>query len=127
MPTDFDAIIIGSGQAGPFLAVRLANAGLKTALIERDHLGGTCVNLGCMPTKTLVASARAAHVARRAADLGVNISGGVTVDLQAVRARKDAIVQSARAGLEAWVAGTPNLTLIRGHARFETADTVRVE
>ena len=76
-----DAIVIGSGQSGPFLAVRLANAGLKTALIEREHLGGTCVNDGCIPTKTLVASARAAHVARRAADFGVIVDGAVGAPL----------------------------------------------
>jgi pyruvate/2-oxoglutarate dehydrogenase complex dihydrolipoamide dehydrogenase (E3) component len=127
MPTQFDAIIIGSGQAGPFLAVRLAEAGLNTALIERDQLGGTCVNRGCMPTKTLVASARAAHLARRASDYGVVLGGGIGVDMKAVRARKDALVLASRASLEAWIASTPNLTLIRGHARFVAPDTVRVE
>ena len=127
MPTEFDAIIIGSGQAGSFLAVRLAKAGFRTALIERDQLGGTCVNRGCMPTKTLVASARAAHVARRAADFGVILDGEVRIDMQAVRARKDSIVLSSRASLEAWIAATPKLTLVRGHARFVSSDTVRVE
>jgi pyruvate/2-oxoglutarate dehydrogenase complex dihydrolipoamide dehydrogenase (E3) component len=127
MPTAYDAIIIGSGQAGPFLAVRLAKAGLKTALIERDQLGGTCVNCGCMPTKTLVASARIAHLVRRAADFGLAAGGDVAVDMKAVRARKDAIVLASRAGLEAWIAATPNLTLIRGHARFVGSDTLRVE
>ena len=76
MSTSYDAIVIGSGQAGPSLAVRLAEAGMKTALVEREHLGGTCVNDGCIPTKTLVASARAAHVARRAADYGVERRAG---------------------------------------------------
>jgi pyruvate/2-oxoglutarate dehydrogenase complex dihydrolipoamide dehydrogenase (E3) component len=127
MSTEFDAIIIGSGQAGPSLAARLARAGLKTALIERDQLGGTCVNRGCMPTKTLVASARAAHVARRAAEYGVMLGGEIAVDMKAVRARKDAIVLSSRANLEAWIVATPNLTLIRGHARFVSPDAVAVE
>ena len=90
MTTTFDAIVIGSGQAGPPLAARLAGAGMKTALIEREHFGGTCVNDGCIPTKTLVASARAAHMARRAADYGVRIGGPVQVDMKAVKARKDA-------------------------------------
>jgi pyruvate/2-oxoglutarate dehydrogenase complex dihydrolipoamide dehydrogenase (E3) component len=92
MPTTaLEAIVIGSGQAGPFLAARLAGAGLQTVLIEREHLGGTCVNDGCIPTKTLVASARAAHVARHAADWGVN-AGAVSVDMKAVKARKDRVV-----------------------------------
>jgi pyruvate/2-oxoglutarate dehydrogenase complex dihydrolipoamide dehydrogenase (E3) component len=91
MATSYDAIVIGSGQSGPFLAVRLAQAGLKTALIEREHLGGTCVNDGCIPTKTLVASARTAHVARHAADYGVVVGGAVGVDMKAVKARKDGI------------------------------------
>src|ERR1019366_6115094 len=84
MRNSFDAIVIGSGQAGPSLAVRLAQAGMKTALVERAHLGGTCVNDGCIPTKTLIASARTAHVARRAADYGVDIGGPVRVDMKAV-------------------------------------------
>ena len=91
MSTPYDAIVIGSGQAAPSLAVRLAEAGMKTALVEREHLGGTCVNDGCIPTKTLVASARAAHVARQAADWGVH-AGPVSVDMKAVKARKDAVV-----------------------------------
>src|SRR6187431_1051405 len=91
MSTSYDAIVIGSGQAAPSLAVRMAEAGWKTVLVEREHLGGTCVNDGCIPTKTLVASARTAHVARRAADYGVS-AGPVTVDMQAVKARKDAVV-----------------------------------
>src|SRR3982751_2266234 len=117
MSTSYDAIVIGSGQAGPFLAVRLAKAGLKTALIEREHLGGTCVNDGCIPTKTLVASARAAHVAHRAADWGVRIGGPVTVDMRAVKARKDRIVAQSIENLTRWLNGTPNLTLTWGHAR----------
>ena len=84
---NLDAIVIGSGQAGPFLAVRLAQSGLKVALIEREHYSGTCVNDGCIPTKTLVASARTAHVARRAGEFGVNLGGAVSVDIKAVMAR----------------------------------------
>jgi pyruvate/2-oxoglutarate dehydrogenase complex dihydrolipoamide dehydrogenase (E3) component len=125
-PEEFDAIIIGAGQSGPFLAVRLAKAGQKVALIEREHLGGTCVNDGCIPTKTLVASARAAHVARRAADYGVVLPGPVTIDMKAVKARKDAIVGQSIANLTNWIEGTDGLTLIWGHARFATPDTVEV-
>jgi pyruvate/2-oxoglutarate dehydrogenase complex dihydrolipoamide dehydrogenase (E3) component len=126
MPTLYDAIVIGSGQAGPFLAVRLANAGLKTALIEREHLGGTCVNDGCIPTKALVASARAAHVARRAADFGVTIDGAVGVDMKAVKARKDRIVGQSVDSLTQWVRGTANLSLVWGHARFTAPNAVEV-
>src|SRR5574338_834272 len=93
MPEQFDAIVIGAGQAGPSLAVRLAQAGRRTAIVERKALGGTCVNTGCTPTKTLVASARAAHMARRAADYGVSFAGSVAVDMKKVKARKDAVVQ----------------------------------
>ncbi|MEO8924853.1 MAG: FAD-dependent oxidoreductase, partial [Caldimonas sp.] len=118
MATSFDAIVIGSGQAGPPLAVRLAQAGMKTALIEREHLGGTCVNDGCIPTKTLVASARTAHVARRAADYGVQIGGTVSVDMRTVKARKDRIVAESIDGLTKWLTKTPGLTLVWGHARF---------
>ena len=98
MSDAYDAIVIGSGQAGPFLAARMTAAGLRTALVEREHYGGTCVNDGCMPTKTLVASARAAHVARRAAEFGVTIGGPVGVDMRAVKARKDRVVQQAVRG-----------------------------
>ena len=126
MTTSYDAIVIGSGQAGPFLAVRLAQAGLKTALIEREHLGGTCVNNGCIPTKTLVASARTAHVARRAGEYGVRIGGTVSVDMKAVKARKDGIVSASIDGLSKWLAGTANLTVIWGHARFTGPRTVEV-
>ena len=121
----FDAIIIGSGQAGPFLAVELAKAGWKTALIEREHLGGTCVNDGCTPTKTLVASAKVAHMARRAADFGVS-AGPVSVDMRAVKARKDAIVAQSVGNLTSWIGSTENLTLIRGHATFEGPHEVSV-
>jgi len=126
MNTSFDAIVIGAGQAGPSLAVRLAGAGLKTALVEREHLGGTCVNDGCIPTKTLVASARAAHVARHAAEFGVNIQGPVSVDMKAVKARKDKVVAQSVDGLTSWLGGTPNLSLIRGAARFTGQHTLDV-
>jgi len=122
----FDAIVIGAGQAGPFLAVRLAEAGLKTALIEREHLGGTCVNDGCIPTKALVASARAAYVARRAADWGVRIDGAVGVDMAAVKARKDRVVAESVNNLTTWLAGIANLTLLWGHARFTGPHEVQV-
>jgi pyruvate/2-oxoglutarate dehydrogenase complex dihydrolipoamide dehydrogenase (E3) component len=127
MSTHYDALIIGSGQAGPFLAVRLAAAGMRIALIEREHLGGTCVNDGCMPTKTLVASARAAHVARRAGDYGVNIGGPVSVDMRAVKARKDVIVRNAVEGLTRWLGGTQGVRVIRGHARFVAPHAVEVD
>lgn len=128
MDNSFDAIVIGSGQSGPFLAARLAESGLKTALIEREHIGGTCVNNGCIPTKTLIASARAAHMARRAGDFGVSIGGGpVTVDMRAVKARKDAVVNESVTGLTTWLGGIDKLTLIHGHARFVAAHRVRVE
>ena len=126
MTTSYDAIVIGSGQSGPFLAVRLAEAGMKTALIEREHLGGTCVNDGCTPTKTLVASARTAYVARRAADYGVSIGGPVSVDMKAVKARKDRVVAHSVDGLTKWIAGTANLTLVWGHARFTGPNAVEV-
>ena len=124
--TSLDAIIIGAGQSGPFLAARLAAAGWKTALVEREHLGGTCVNDGCIPTKTLVASARAAHVARRAADYGVLIDGAIGVDMKAVKARKDRIVGQSIDSLTTWLTNMANLTLVWGHARFTSPDTVEV-
>src|ERR1043166_6253021 len=102
---NFDAIVIGSGQAGPALTARLTGAGMSVAFIEREHFGGTCVNDGCIPTKALVASAQAAHVARRAADFGVTISGAVGVDMRAVKARKDMIVTRSRTNVETWVRG----------------------
>lgn len=121
-----DAIVIGSGQAGPFLAVRLAQSGLKVALVEREHYGGTCVNDGCIPTKTLVASARTAHVARRAAEYGVTLGGAVSVDMKAVMARKDRIVQQSVDGLTTWLKGTAGLELVWGHARFTGPDAIEV-
>ena len=126
MNIKFDAIVIGSGQAGPALAVALAAAGHKTAIIERKFFGGTCVNVGCVPTKTLIASARAAHVARRAADYGVIIEGEVRVDMARVKARKDAVVSHASLGVTNWLKDTANLTVIEGHGRFASAQTVQV-
>ncbi len=125
MSTHYDAIVVGAGQAGPSLAVRLARAGQKTAIIERNRFGGTCVNTGCIPTKTLVASARVAHVARRAADFGVAV-GDVRVDMRAVKARKDAVVEASRGGVTAWLRETPGLTVIGGHARFVAERTLEV-
>src|SRR5205823_4694838 len=100
MATKFDAIVIGTGQAGPSLAVRLADARMKVAIIERKRFGGTCVNNGCIPTKTLVASARTAHVVRRADDYGVTIPGSIAVDMKKVKMRKDAVVRQSTVGLE---------------------------
>ena len=120
-----DAIIIGAGQAGPSLAADLASDGRKVVLIERERLGGTCVNNGCIPTKTLVASARAAHMARRAADFGVT-TAAVTVDMAAVKARKDAVVQQSRDSLAAWLGGTANLEVITGEARFTGEKAIAV-
>ena len=125
-PSPFDALVIGSGQAGPPLAVRLARHGWKTALVERGELGGTCVNNGCTPTKTLVASARAAWVARHAADFGVTIQGEIKVDYAAVRARMMAVVQGSRDSLGQWVRDTPDLSLVHGQARFVGPDSVQV-
>lgn len=122
----YDAIVIGTGQAGPSLAARLTKEGMKTAIIERKLFGGTCVNVGCIPTKTLVASARVAHVARRAADFGVKIDGAVTVDMRQVKARKDAIVRQSNEGVTAWLKNMPKLDVYEGHGRFESPTTVRV-
>jgi pyruvate/2-oxoglutarate dehydrogenase complex dihydrolipoamide dehydrogenase (E3) component len=126
MTERFDSIVIGAGQAGPSLAVRLAQAGRKTAIIERKRFGGTCVNTGCIPTKTLIASARVAHLARRATDFGVTIDAPVGVDMARVKARMDAVVQGSRDGLERWLRSTPNLEVVQGHARFESPHTIRV-
>ena len=122
----YDAIVIGSGQAGPFLAQRLAGSGMKIAIIERKLFGGTCVNTGCTPTKAMVASAYAAHMIRRAADFGVVGNGPASVDMKLVKARKDAIVEESRTGLENWLRGMTNCTVYRGHARFESARAVSV-
>ena len=124
--TRFDAIVVGAGQAGPSLAERLTRAGMQVALVERHLIGGTCVNTGCMPTKALVASAYAAHLARRAGDFGVVIDAPVRVDMKTVRARAHQVTLNARGNLEKWLGGMQGLTLIRGQARFESADTLRV-
>lgn len=126
MSRRFDAVVIGTGQAGPSLAVRLAGAGKKVAIVERKRFGGTCVNNGCMPTKTLVASAYAAHLARRAADYGVMLDTPPRVDMKRVKARKDVVANTATANVEKWLKGTANLTVIEGHARFESANTISV-
>ena len=126
MAHTYDAIIIGTGQAGPSLAAELSAAGMRTAIIERHRFGGTCVNVGCIPTKALVASARAAHVARRAADFGVVISGGVGLDMARVKARKDAIVRRSATGVERWLKSLANCTVYQGHGRFAGDHRVRV-
>jgi len=126
MATHYDAIVIGTGQSGPPLASRLSDEGLKTAVIERKRFGGTCVNVGCVPTKTLVASARAAYIARRSADFGVAIDGAVTVDMAKVKARKDEIVRDGTQGVAEWMRTTENVTVYEGHARFEGPHGVRV-
>lgn len=122
----FDAIIIGAGQAGPSLAGRLTAVGQTVALIERKDFGGTCVNTGCMPTKTLVASAYAAYLARRAGDYGVVLDGPVGVDMKRVKDRQQAVVRNARDNVETWLRGMPGMTVIQGHARFESGNTLRV-
>jgi pyruvate/2-oxoglutarate dehydrogenase complex dihydrolipoamide dehydrogenase (E3) component len=122
----YDAIIIGTGQAGPPLAVRLAKAGMKVAIIERKLFGGTCVNTGCIPTKTLVASAYAARMARRGADFGVTIDGRVGVDMKQVKARKDAVSGKSRTGVESMLKSTANCRVYEGHARFESPREVGV-
>jgi pyruvate/2-oxoglutarate dehydrogenase complex dihydrolipoamide dehydrogenase (E3) component len=123
----FDAIIIGAGQAGPPLAGRLTGAGMKVALVERKLFGGTCVNTGCTPTKTLVASAYAAHLARRSAEFGVVTAGGaVSVDMARVKSRADAVVSDSRSGVESWLRGMSGCTVIQGQARFEAPDAIRV-
>ena len=124
--THFDAIIIGAGQAGPSLAGRLTGSGMTVAFVERRLFGGTCVNTGCTPTKTLVASAYAAHLARRGADFGVVLDGAVNVDMARVKARVDAVVGKSRAGVEGWLKSMDRCTVIEGHARFEGPDTIRV-
>jgi len=125
MEETFDAIVIGTGQAGPALCGRLDREGLKTAVIERRELGGTCVNDGCIPTKALVASARAAQFARRGGDYGFS-AGDVKVDMGAVKARKDKIVAHSTKGLGEWIGAMRNVTLIRGHARFTGPKQVEV-
>lgn len=122
----FDAVIIGTGQAGPSLAARLADSGMKTAIVEKDKFGGTCVNTGCTPTKTLVASARVAHLIKRSSDYGIDIDGMVKVDMKKVKARKDRLVQQSNQGVESWLKSTENLTVFEGHARFTGPNTIQV-
>lgn len=124
--SSYDAIVIGTGQAGPSLADRFDDEGLKVAVIERKLFGGTCVNVGCVPTKTLVASARAAHMARRAADFGIILDTPVRVDMKQVKARKDAIVARSNSGLSGWMHSLDNGTVFEGHGRFEGPNQVRV-
>jgi pyruvate/2-oxoglutarate dehydrogenase complex dihydrolipoamide dehydrogenase (E3) component len=122
----YDSLVIGTGQAGPSLAAKLAGSGQKVAIVERGLFGGTCVNTGCIPTKAMVASARAAHVARRAADFGVMIDGRVHVDMKRVKARKDEIAGASRTSVEQWLRTTSNCTVYQGHARFVSDGQVRV-
>jgi pyruvate/2-oxoglutarate dehydrogenase complex dihydrolipoamide dehydrogenase (E3) component len=126
MSEKFDAIIVGTGQAGPSLAARMTREGMKTAIIERKLFGGTCVNVGCIPTKTLVASARAAYMARRGGDFGVVIDGDISVDMKKVKARKDGVVAQSNAGVTNWLKNMEGLSVYEGHGRLESANTVRV-
>src|SRR6202789_4503845 len=127
---NYDAIIIGTGQAGPSLAARFAAAGMAVAIIERHKFGGTCVNTGCIPTKTLIASAYAAHVARRGAEYGFalngDVQGDVRVNMKRVKARKDEIAGRSSRGVEKGLRGLKNCTVIQGHARFQSPRTVVV-
>jgi pyruvate/2-oxoglutarate dehydrogenase complex dihydrolipoamide dehydrogenase (E3) component len=122
----FDAIVIGAGQAGPALVGRLTGAGMTVAFVERNKLGGTCVNTGCTPTKTLVASAKIAQDARRAAEYGIVVDGAVRVDMPKVKARADTVVANSRGGLDKWLRSMERCTLVFGHARFEAPDRIRV-
>jgi pyruvate/2-oxoglutarate dehydrogenase complex dihydrolipoamide dehydrogenase (E3) component len=122
----FDAVVVGAGQAGPPLAERLGKSGRKVAVIERDQVGGTCVNTGCTPTKAMVASAYVAHTARRAADYGVDNGHDIKVDMERVWSRTRGIAERSRSNVEQWLAGMPNVSLIRGHATFESPRVLRV-
>ena len=125
-PTTYDVIVIGTGQAGPPLAVRFAGAGMKVAIVERAKFGGTCVNTGCIPTKAMVASAYAARMAQRGAEYGVAIDGRITVDIKRVQARKEEISRQSRDGVEGWLKHTPDVTVYEGHARFESPHEISV-
>ncbi|MGO4448323.1 FAD-containing oxidoreductase [Phyllobacterium sp. TAF24] len=127
MSQSFDAIIIGAGQAGPSLAGRLTTSGMKVLMVERKLFGGTCVNTGCMPTKTMVASAYAAHLARRGGDYGVVIEQPIRVNMQRVRQRADTVTLNARTGVENWLRGMKNCTVIEGHARFTGPHTISID
>ena len=126
MTRKFDAIIIGTGQSGPALANRMNQQGWQVAVLERHLFGGTCVNVGCIPTKTLVASARAAHMARRGAEFGVVIDSAVRVDMKRVKARKDEIAGQSNRGVTNWLNGMENATVIQGHGRLTGPNTVEV-
>jgi len=127
MTAAYDAIVIGTGQAGPPLAARLAKTGMKVAIVERKLFGGTCVNTGCIPTKAMVASAYAAHMVRRAAEFGVDAAGELaSVDMRRVKARKDAISAKSRTSVESWLKNMDNCTVYEGHARFESPQEVSV-
>jgi pyruvate/2-oxoglutarate dehydrogenase complex dihydrolipoamide dehydrogenase (E3) component len=126
MPTQFDAIVIGTGQAGPSLAIRLSGSGMRVAIIERKLFGGTCVNTGCIPTKTMVASAYAAHIARRAADYGINLSGDIKTDMKAVKARKDKVSGDSNHSVESSLRSTANVSVYTGQARFCSNKEVEV-
>ena len=126
MNEHYDAAVIGTGQAGPALANRLSQAGWKIAVIERGRFGGTCVNTGCMPTKTLVASAYAARLAARAAEYGVVIDGHIGIDMAKVKARKDAVSTTASKNIEAWLRSMPGVTVYQAHARFISAREIAV-
>ncbi len=127
MAQRFDAIVIGTGQAGPSMAARMASEGMNVAVVERKRFGGTCVNVGCIPTKTLVASARAAYMARRGGDFGVELAGPVSVDMARVKARKDRVVAQSNEGVSNWMKNTKNITVFEGHARFIGPKTVTVD
>src|ERR1700687_631513 len=126
MPEHFDAIVIGAGQAGPALCARLDMLGLKTALLELSRLGGTCVNTGCIPTKTMTASAHVAALARRSRDYGLVVGPEVQADMRAIKARKDDVVRHFSEGLRTWLAGMKNVALIQGHGRFCAPHAVTV-
>src|SRR5215469_11016693 len=124
--TKYDAIIIGTGQAGPALARRLAGSGMKVAIVERHLFGGTCVNTGCTPTKTLVASAYAVHTARRGAEYGFSVGGEISVDMKRVKARKDYVAGLSNKGVERSLKKLENCTVYEGHARFVGPRELRV-
>src|SRR5262249_53236195 len=126
MTPNYDAIIIGAGQAGPPLAKRLSAAGKSVAVIERHLFGGTCVNTGCIPTKAMVASAYAAHLARRGLDYGVVITGDIRADMQIIKTRKDGMAERSRTGIEKTLRELPRCDVYTGHARFQSAHEVAV-
>jgi len=126
MTQNFDAIVIGTGQAGPSVAQRLTAAGMTVAIVERKLFGGTCVNTGCTPTKTMVASAYAAHMARRAAEYGVSVGGSVSVDMRRVRERQAGVAGKSSTGVENWLRSMKNCTVYQGQARFESPREISV-